>query len=258
MKLYLRFFSMNLKAAMQYRISFILTLLGQFLVSFNVFLGILFLFNRFHEVKGYRFSEAILCFSIVLMSFSIAEMFFRGFDTFSYTIGNGEFDRILLRPRSVIWQIVSGKIEFTRLGRIVQAIVMFIYGITVSGIEWNIQKELTLVLMILGGSVVFGCIFLIYASICFYTLEGLEFMNVLTDGAREYGKYPLDIYGKGVLKFCTYLVPYTLFQYYPFLYLTGRSDHGWYGFLPILACLFVLPCYLLWKVGLRHYKSTGS
>ncbi len=258
MKLYLKFFGIHLKGAMQYKVSFLLTLVGHFLLSFNVFLGIYFLFERFHEVKSYSFSEVVLCYAVVLMSYSIAEMFMRGFDMFAHTIGNGEFDRILLRPRSNLLQVVSGKIEFTRLGRILQAIVMFIYGITASDVTWNFSKALTLALMVMSGSIIFGCLFLIYASICFFTLEGLEFMNVLTDGAREYGKYPLNVYGKGVLKFCTFLIPYTLFQYYPFLYLTGRSDQTWYMILPVVGCLFIIPSYLLWRMGVRHYKSTGS
>jgi ABC-2 type transport system permease protein len=243
---------------MQYKVSFLLTTIGQFLVSFNVFLGVLFMFDRFHEVKGYSFSEVLLCFSTVLMSYSLAEMFMRGFDLFASTISNGEFDRILLRPRSIILLVVSGKIEFTRFGRILQAIIMFAYGILASEIHWSPSKILTLLLMIFGGTVIFSCLFVIYASICFFTLEGLEFMNILTDGAREYGKYPLDIYGKGVLRFCTYLVPYTLFQYYPFLYLIGRTDHWWYLFFPLLGCLFLIPSFLLWRFGVLHYKSTGS
>lgn len=258
MKLYMKFFSMHLKCAMQYKVSFLLTTLGQFLVSFNVFLGILFLFERFSQVRGYSFSEVLLCYSTVLMSYTLAEMFMRGFDTFAGTIANGEFDRILLRPKSAIWQVVAGKIEFTRFGRILQAIVMFAYGIGASQIQWNLPRVVTLLLMVAGGTVIFGCLFLIYASICFFTLEGLEFMNILTDGAREFGRYPLDIYGKGVLRFCTFMVPYTLFQYYPFLYLTGRSDNPYFMLLPILGCVFLIPSLLFWRLGVRHYKSTGS
>jgi ABC-2 type transport system permease protein len=258
MKLYCKFFGIHLKGAMQYKVSFLLTLIGHFLLTFNVFLGIYFLMERFHTVKDYSFSEVILCYAVVLMSYSLAEMFMRGFDMFAQTLGNGEFDRILLRPRSSILLVVSGKIEFTRLGRVLQAIVMFFYGIYASGITWDVKKVITLFLMVFAGSVIFGCLFIIYAGICFFTLEGLEFMNVLTDGAREYGKYPMDIYGKGVLRFCTYLVPYTLFQYYPFLYLTGRSDQEWFIILPIVGCLFIIPSYLLWRFGVRHYKSTGS
>lgn len=258
MRLYIKFFGIHLKGAMQYKFSFLLVTIGQFLVSFNAFLGILFMFNRFNEVKGYSFSEVLLCFSITLMSYSIAEMFMKGLDSFALTISNGEFDRILLRPRSTMLLVVSGKIEFTRMGRILQAILMLIYGVVASGIDWTISKIVTLCLMIIGGAVIFGCLFAIYASICFFTLEGLEFMNVLTDGAREYGKYPLNIYGKGVLKLCTYLVPYTLFQYYPFLSLIGQEAHWYYMFFPIVGCLFIIPSYLFWRFGVKHYRSTGS
>lgn len=257
-KLYMKFFEVHLKAAMQYKLSFLLTTAGQFLVSFNVFLGILFMFDRFHEVRGYTLSEVLLCFSIVLMSYSLAEVFMRGFDLFAGTIGNGEFDRILLRPRSIILLVISGKIEFTRFGRMLQAVLMLGYGIIGSHIRWDITKTITLLLMIGGGTVIFGCLFIVYASICFFTLEGLEFINVLTDGAREYGKYPIDIYGKRVLRFCTYIVPYTLFQYYPFLYLTGRTRNWGFLFLPLAGCLFLVPCLLLWRFGVKHYKSTGS
>jgi len=258
MRLYMKFFGIHLKGAMQYKLSFLLTTIGQFLVSFNVFLGILFMFERFNKVKGYNLSEVLLCYSIVLISYSLAEMFMRGFDLFAATISNGEFDRILLRPRSIILLVVSGKIEFTRFGRMLQAILMLIYGIAKSKVDWDATRMITVTLMIIGGTIVFGCLFVIYASICFFTLEGLEFMNILTDGAREYGKYPINIYGKGVLRFCTFLIPYTLFQYYPFLYLIGRTEAWQSMFLPVVGCLFVIPCFLFWRYGVRHYKSTGS
>ena len=83
-------------------------------------------------------------------------------------------------------------------------------------------------------------------------------MNILTDGAKEYGKYPLGIYGEKLLLFATFLVPYALIQYYPFLYSVGRNDDVRLVFVPLLACLFLVPCYALWRYGVRHYKSSGS
>jgi len=29
-------------------------------------------------------------------------------------------------------------------------------------------------------------------------------------------------------------------------------------FLPLLGGVFLLPCFGLWKLGVRHYKSVGS
>ncbi len=243
---------------MQYKSSFVLTVIGQFLVSFNVFLGIYFMFQRFHQVKGYTYSEVLLCFSIMLMEFSLAECFARGFDTFSTMVKKGEFDRVMVRPRNEILQVLGSKFELTRIGRMLQAIVMFIYGIACSEIQWTVAKVLTIVFMLVGGMALFTGIFLIYAALCFFTLDGLEFMNVLTDGAREYGKYPIGVYGKRMVQICTFIVPYALVQYYPFLYLLGRRTSGVYVVLPLLAILFMFPCYGLWRVGVRHYKSSGS
>lgn len=258
MKLYFRFFLIHLKSVFQYKVSFLLLTIGQFLSSFSVLIGVLFMYQRFHLVKDYLFGEVILCCSIVLMGFTLTEVFVRGFDVFANTIANGEFDRILLRPRNEIFLILAGKIEIARVGRLLMAVVMLVYGVKISQVTWSADKILILILMILVGSVIFGSLFIVFASLCFFTLEGLEFMNILTDGAKEYGKYPIDIYGRKVLKFCTYIVPYTLFQYYPFLYLTGRTDNKLYLLLPIAACLFVIPSYIFWRFGVKHYQSTGS
>lgn len=257
-KLYLKYASIHLRSAMEYKTSFFLTVLGQFLVSFNVFLGVMFMFQRFHEVEGYTYSQCLFCFAIILMSFSIAECVFRGFDGFAQIIGNGMFDRILVRPRSIVFQVLGTRMEFTRIGRMIQAIVIFIYAVPRSGIVWTADKILTAISMILCGMAVFAGMFLIYAGLCFFTLEGLEFLNIFTDGAREYGKYPIDVYGKEVLKICTYIVPYALFQYYPLRYLLGMDTRAICMIAPYGALLFLIPCYVVWRVGLKHYQSTGS
>lgn len=258
MRLYLKYFSIHLKSQMQYKISFVMMMLSQLITSFSAFLAIYFMFLRFNSVAGFTYAEVLLCFAVVLMAFSLAECFARGFDSFFSIISNGEFDRIMVRPRGEIFQVLASKIEFSRLGRLLQAIILFIYAVPASGIDWTGDKVLTLVLMILSGIVVFSGLFVVYAALCFFTTEGLEVMNIFTDGGREFGKYPFSVYGEGVLKFFTYVIPLALFQYYPFLYLIGQSDNPWYMVLPLVSWLFLIPCLLLWKVGVRHYKSTGS
>ena len=112
--------------------------------------------------------------------------------------------------------------------------------------------------MLVGGTAVCTGLFIIYAALCFFTLDGLEFMNIFTDGAREYGKYPIGIYGRRMLLFTTFIIPYALVQYYPLLYVLGRRTEKIFIFLPLLACWFLLPALGLWKFGVRHYKSSGS
>lgn len=256
--LYKRYLSMLLKSQLQYKASFVMTAIGQFLVSFTTFLSMYFMFSRFHHVDGYSFSEVLLCFSTVLMSYSFTECFARGFDVFPRLIRTGELDRILVRPRSVVFQVLTSTMEFTRFGRFLQAVLVMAYAIPTSGIVWTWDKVVTLLTMFAGGCGVFTGLFILYASFSFFTIDGLEFMNIFTDGAREFGKYPLSIYGEGVLKLLTYVVPIAVFQYYPFLYLIGRSTNLLMMALPLTGFVFIVPCYLLFRLGLSKYQSTGS
>jgi len=257
-KLYIMFFSMHLKSQMQYKVSFFLTALGQFLVSFSALLGVYFMFSRFNAVDDFSFEHALLAFAVVLMAFSMAEMLGRGFDTFPRMIGNGEFDRVLVRPRSIIFQVLAGRMDFTRVGRLVQAILVFVYAIPNSGVIWTWDKILTLCLMVICGFLIFFALFVVYAAVSFFTIEGIEFMNIFTDGGREFGRYPFSIYGRTILRFLTFVIPLALFQYYPLLYLLDREQGLLYMLLPLAGLLFLLPCYGFFRIGLRRYKSTGS
>lgn len=105
---------------MEYRTSFILLSIGQFFVPFLAFISIYLLFQRFSNIAGWSLYEVALCYSVIHIAFSLSNCFARGFDSFSSIIINSDFDRILLRPRSTIIQVMGSKFEFTRIGRLTQ------------------------------------------------------------------------------------------------------------------------------------------
>ncbi len=258
MKLYWHYVMLHLKSLWQYKTSTLLLLLGQFLVAFNLFLGMWFLFQRFHQVADFILEEVVLCFSIVLLQFSLAEMFGRGFDSFPILINKGELDRMMVRPKSLMLQVLGAKFEISRIGRILQALITFLAVYQTIPWDWGFLEYLTLFFMLVGGSAVFMGMFILYASFCFFTIEGLEFFNIFTDGAREFGSYPLAIYGRRILQFTTVVIPYALTQYYPLLLLTHKTDQKWFALLPLVAMLFLVPCIAFWCFGVHHYRSSGS
>lgn len=236
MNLYGKYLSIHLKSLMQYKVSFFLTAFGQFLISFSAILGVYFLLDRFHAIKGYTFTDILLCSSVIIMAFSLAECFARGFDQFPKAISNGEFDRMLVRPRSAIFQILASKLELSRIGRMLQAILMMLVAFAKSDIHWSPSKVLTILLMIVGGTVVFSCLFLLYAAFSFFYAGGAGIYErpdgwrqgiravsagclwesrfnllhrrchlrlVSADSAglsdREFGEYPADVCASGVL-----------------------------------------------------------
>ena len=219
-----------------------------------------FLFERFGFLKGWTFAEAAICYSVIHLSFSISECFARGFDAFSTLIVNGEFDRLLVRPRSLAIQVLGSKFEFTRFGRMFQGAVVLIWAIVQLEIDWTMLKWITLLFMIMGGVCIYVGIYMLAATLCFWTVEGLELANLLTDGSREMAQYPLNIYEKGIIRFFTYIIPFGCVSYLPLLSILDKaSGNEWlYMLTPLSGCLFLLPCLAVWKMGVRHYRSTGS
>lgn len=255
--LYGKYVLMCLKSQMQYRVSFFLVVLGQFLAAFASYLGVTFMFTRFHAVDEFTYEQVLLCYGVVLAAFSLAELLAGGFSKMGGVLANGEFDRILVRPRSVILQMMFGKVDFARIGLLIQAILVFVLAISTDVVCWTFDKILTLILMIAGGTAVFSGLFLINGTCVIFTLEG-EFMNIFTYGGREFGRYPFSIYGRQILCLLTYGIPMAWFQYYPLRYLLGMDNNKLLILSPLIGALFLVPSYLFFRFGLRKYKSTGS
>lgn len=260
MKLYFKYISMLFKSQMEYRTSFILLSIGQFFVPFLVFISMYLLFQKFPTIADWSLYEVALCYSIIHIAFSISEAFGRGFDSFSSIIVNGDFDRILLRPRSTVLQVMGSKFEFTRIGRLIQSIIVLIFSISNINISWDIFKILTLILMIVSGIFIFIGIFMLGATLCFWTIQGLEVINILTDGGREISQYPLNIYKDWIRKFFTFIVPFGTVNYLPLMYILDKTKGNdiFYMLTPLFGILFIFPCILTWNIGVKHYKSTGS
>ncbi|MDC3416860.1 ABC transporter permease [Aquibacillus salsiterrae] len=255
-----KYLSILLKAQMQYRVSFLLLSFGQFFVPFSVFAGLYFLFEQFGQIKGWSFYEVGLCFAIIHMAFAISECFGRGFDSFSQLVASGDFDRLLVRPRSTVLQVLGSKFEFTRIGRLLQSLTVLIIVLVHIEIDWTIAKVITMMLMVVSGVFIFVGIFILAATLCFWTIQAIEVANIFTDGGREIAQYPLDIYKKWVTRFFTFVIPFATTNYIPLNYLLGKTDSSdlFYVFIPLAGILFILPCLLIWHYGVKHYRSTGS
>ncbi|WP_127579039.1 ABC transporter permease [Paenibacillus koleovorans] len=261
MRLYFNYLLILLKSQLQYRLSFLLLTVGQFLSPFTVFAGLYFMFERFGQIKGWSFYEVALTFGVVTMAYAISECFARGFDYFSAMVASGDFDRLLVRPRSTVLQVLGSRFEFARVGRMTQGIVVLSWAISGLTVEWTVLKVATVLFMIVSGVFVFTGIFILAATLCFWTIQGLEITNTLTDGGREMSQYPLNIYRKGVARFFTFVIPFGCFNYLPLLYLLDRVEgprSALYMLSPLAGIVFIVPCLLVWRLGVRHYRSTGS
>jgi len=257
-KLYFESFKNNIKSQIEYKASFIMNSISQFFVFFTYYFIIIALFDRFNNIKGYNVFEVLLCFSIIHFGFAVTETFFRGIDKFEDLIIDGSLDRFLVRPQGILFQVMCSKIDFIKVFRILQSLIVMAIALIKLDIVWNISKVITLILMMIASVLIFFGLFVLTASYCFITIQGLEVRNLFTDGGKNLAQYPISIYRKGVVFFFTFIIPYGFINYYPLLYFIDKSDNILYMFSPLLVLIFLIPCLLSFKIGMKHYNSAGS
>ena len=261
--LYLRLVGAQLRGQMQYKVSFSLALLGSFLSCVTEFGVVLILFNRIPLLLGWSVAEVALLYGVSGVCFAVAELFAAALDNFQVHIVLGTFDRVLVRPRGALLQVMSEDFALRRIGRIGQAGLILVIAVQLLGIKWTPDKISVLTTAVISGTIIYFAIFVLGATFCFWTVQAKEATHVVTYGGDALASWPLDIYRGSVRRFFTFVVPLAFVNYEPALYLLGRPDP--FGLpnavrllSPLAAGLIALVAWYGWRLGIRHYQSTGS
>jgi ABC-2 type transport system permease protein len=259
LRLYGRYVGVSWRAQMQYPGAFIATTLGAFATTVTDFIAIWALFARFRQIDGWRFGEVALLYGVVSVSFAIADALTRGFDVFGEQfVKTGDFDRLLVRPRSTVLQLLGYEFRATRIGRLAQAMLAWSVGVHLSGVTWTWAMWAALLFAVIGGIALFSGILVLQATLAFWTVESLEIANTLTYGGVEAGQYPMDIYARWFRTFLTFIVPIACIAYYPVSWVLGRITSPVALLAPVVGFVFLGVALWVWRFGVRHYTSTGS
>ena len=89
MSLIKNYLSLHLKISLEYKSSFILTVISQALAMLVELFTVMTLFSKFKLLDVYNTYELLLGFSTLWLGYSLVEMFGRGFDHFSRIIVTG-------------------------------------------------------------------------------------------------------------------------------------------------------------------------
>lgn len=261
--LILRLISLHRRAQMAYPVSFYMLTVSHFLGIALEMLAILALFNRFGQLAGWSWNHLAILYGIMHMSFATAELSGRGFDTFNQIVRTGDFDRVLLRPCSPFLQVALREFQFMRLGRFMQGAFVLTWGLWTSPlISSAVSSGMLFALLFccyVGTSCLFYGLFVIQATIAFWTIESLEMMHITTYGGLEAGQFPMSLYPQSLRVFFMWIIPVGSTAYLPIAMLTGQMPFSFplALLLPLLGVGFLLLSVCFWQVGVRHYSSTG-
>lgn len=264
LSLYGHLLAVSLRGQMQYVASFWLSSIGQFVTSGVEILGVWALFERFGHLAEWTLPQVALFYGVVNVSFALCDAFSRGFDIFGTDyVKTGNFDRVLLRPRSTVLQLAGHELTLYRIGRLAQGALVLGGAIYLLSPDWGPGHVALLAFAILGGMALFYGLMVIQATMAFWTIESLEIMNTLTYGGVETAQYPLAIYHRYFRRFFTVIVPLGCVSYFPIVALLGIDDPLGTSRLfqyaaPTAGFLFLGAALFFWRFGVRHYTSTGS
>ena len=261
--LYFRYIGISIRGQLQYRVSFILYSFGVGVLTGTEFLGVLALFHRFGQLRGWSLPQAAMFYGTISITFSIADSIGRGFDQFGNMVKAGDFDRLLLRPRSTVVQLLGQELTLRRVGRFSQGAVVLVWAQSALHLAWSAGTALLLIAAVLGGACLFIGLVVLQATSAFWTTESLEVWNAFTYGGSLMSQYPVTIYRPWFRQFFTFVIPLACVNYFPMLAIIHKSDplgapviFQWLA--PLAGFVFLVVTLQVWKFGVRHYRSTGS
>jgi ABC-2 type transport system permease protein len=140
---------------------------------------------------------------------------------------------------------------------------VLVVALGLADLRWTPARVALLLLAPVAGAVFFSSIFVISASLAFWWVESGEIGNAFTYGGRDFTAYPMSVYSGWFRGVFAYGLGFGFVAYHPALVLLGRADPlglpGWTGWVsPLVSLVAAGLAARVWRIGIRHYRSTGS
>ena len=259
LKIYFKFIKLHILSGLEYKGWWMMCVQTVFIVITDPIATIL-MFSRFGSIGVWSMERILLIYSLAVTSFGMAESFCRGFDYFPWKmIRSGDFDRLLLRPRSLFTQVAGSYFHLHRLPRVLTGICAVIWSLSRLDMQVNVVNILILILAIVGGGVAYAGVFVMTSGIAFFTVKGLDWIYIFTNASYNVTRCPIEYMPNVLRGVFTFFMPMLVISYYPAAVVCNWGEPLFTGFLALPAGFaFLAFSLVIWKVGVRHYKSTGS
>jgi len=253
---------MLMKSAMQYRASLLMQVVAQIVLTGGELLAVTVLLSRFRVVGHWGAAEILFFFGVMQATFALTELFGRGIAAFQGFIGRGEFDSLLLRPRPLLLQVMCSQLDPRRVGSCAVGVTAVLIAAGQLNIAWTAGKALLMLEVVVCSMLLLLGLFLIEATMCFFSVKSIEMVNVLTYGGRSTCQYPVDIFPTPLRLLFTYVAPVALCMHWPVSWVLGQPmtslAAGWYYVTPLAGAVFFALMARVWYAGVKRYRSTGT
>jgi ABC-2 type transport system permease protein len=219
--------------------------------------------DRFHSLNGWGFPQLAFIYGLGLLSHGVMVVFFINTWHIDNMVVQGNFDRLLLRPMNVFFQLIASYVNFIGLIDMIPGSIIFIYASHLVGMDWSFLNILKLILIIGGGVFIRAALFICLGSISFWTKRSASLVGFTLTLLERTTMYPLNIYPIVLQMIFTFLIPIGFISFYPASEFLGQAS----GFhiplsmalwTPIMGIVCFMISQFIFTIGMKKYESAGS
>jgi ABC-2 type transport system permease protein len=258
LSMFFQYIGQYMKTRLQYRADLIVEIASDVLFQTVNLIFILVVFGHTQLLNGWNREEIIFIYGFFLVPYAIFSTFFNIWDFNDRYIIKGEMDRILTRPIHSLFQVILERMELESLFGVFTGIAVMVYAGSGLQLSFHWYDPFVFVVMVLGGAFVYAGIFIMLASIGFWSDARTSIMPMMYN-IGNYGRYPVDIYNKIIRFVLTWILPFAFVGVYPASYFLGKTDWYLYAFLtPVIGVSFLTLSVILWNHGVKKYRGAGN
>ena len=257
-KIYLLLVAQYMKARMQYRADFFISLIGLIITNVSGIVTFWIIFQSVDNINGWNYHDLIFMYALSLLVMIPQELFFNNIWYLGGYLVEGSFIKFYLRPLNMLFYYMSDLFDAKGLGQLAVGIVALAYASAGLGIAWTPVKILLLLAVIFSGSLIIISMMGIASFTGFWVIRANPILK-LTENLRDFSRYPVSIYNNFLRFVFSFIIPIGFVSFYPsqwFLRPHHISPIVYLG--PVVGIAMFLIFYTMWRKGTRKYCGTGS
>lgn len=242
-----------------YRANFVLMLIQSIINTVLNVVCVGFIYGSVTTIAGWTMNEMMVLIGTSLL----VNQFFRSLilpnqNRFVADINNGSFDRKLLKPVDIVFQINTGTLDISSmLSSIAPIAIVFIYIGKLGG-TLTIVKLLEYLLLVMCGVIILSCFMLLLHSLAFYFIKVDGLMNIYYI-IMSISEKPREILpGKLLIGIFMYVIPAIPIAYIPAAILINKIPQRYILIDIGITLLLIVLSRLLVLTGVRKYSSASS
>ena len=258
LKLFYTQCKLSIMSATMYRANFWLMLIQSIINSLMTLLSVEFIYGSVDSIAGWSKDEMI----VLICTSLIVNQLYRGIIHFNQNrfvsgVGSGGFDKMLLRPINLLFQVNTGPIHISGLLSILAPVVILLMQLSTLEAQVSVARVGLYLLFIFNGVVTLASFMLLLYTLAFVFIK-VDGINNIYYLMMEIANKPQEMFGKEFLYGFLFIIPAIPLANAPTSVLLGRSNGVQLAIYLGIGLVFFSLSALAMNKGRRQYTSASS